>query len=139
MIECRVALSAIRRCRLDNSAEPVACLYGLIVGMLIYRSISFRQLGPLFVQTAISSAVVMYLMGTANAFSYIITSEQIPQAIAAQILDYTSVTMLIMLLVMILLLVNLSMTAPFNGVLNAQDLIWLEWADGIQMNGMRFI
>lgn len=88
-----------------TESAAVACLYGLIVGMLIYRSISFRQLGPLFVQTAISSAVVMYLMGTANAFSYIITSEQIPQAIAAQILDYTSVTMLIMLLVMVLLLI----------------------------------
>lgn len=88
-----------------TESAAVACLYGLIVGMLVYRSISVRQLGPLFTQTAISSAVVMYLMGTANAFSYIITSEQIPQAIAAQILDYTNVTMLIMLLVMILLLV----------------------------------
>lgn len=88
-----------------TESAAVACLYGLVVGMLVYRSISIRQLGPLFMQTAISSAVVMYLMGTANAFSYIITSEQIPQAIAAQILDVTSVSMLVMFLVMLLLLI----------------------------------
>ncbi len=113
-----------------TESAAVACLYGLIVGMCVYRSIGIRQLGPLFVQTAISSAVVMYLMGTANAFSYIITSEQIPQAIAAQILDYTSVTMLIMLLVMLLLLVAgtfldnvaaLVLLVPTLGMLVAQS------------------
>lgn len=88
-----------------TESAAVACFYGLIVGLFIYRSISLTDLGPIFVQTAISSAVVMYLMGTANAFSFIITAEQIPQAVAAQILNISSEPMLIMLLVLVLLLI----------------------------------
>lgn len=88
-----------------TESAGVACLYGLIVGLFIYRSISLKDLLPIFVQTAISSAVVMYLMGTANAFSFIITAEQIPQAVAAQILNVSSDPMLIMPLVLVLLLI----------------------------------
>lgn len=88
-----------------TESAAVACLYGLIVGLFIYRSISLKELGPIFVRTAVSSAVVMYLMGTANAFSYIITAEQIPQAVASQILGISSEPVLIMFLVLILLLV----------------------------------
>lgn len=88
-----------------TESAAVACLYGLIVGLFIYRTISVLQLGPIFFRTAVSSAVVMYLMGTANAFSFIITAEQIPQLIASQILTVADEPMLIMLLVMMLLLI----------------------------------
>lgn len=88
-----------------TESAAVACLYGLIVGLFIYRSISFKALGPIFMDTAVASAIVMYLMGTANAFSFIITAEQVPQTVAAMILDVSSEPMLIMVLVMILLLV----------------------------------
>lgn len=88
-----------------TESAAVACLYGLIVGLFIYRSVTFKDMGPIFVRTAISSAVVMYLMGTANAFSYIITAEQIPQMVASQILNVSSEPMLIMGLVLLLLLI----------------------------------
>ncbi|PWQ93376.1 TRAP transporter large permease [Leucothrix arctica] len=88
-----------------TESAAVACLYGLIIGLFVYRNMSFSSLGPIFVRTAISSAVVMYLMGTANAFSFIITAEQVPQAIAGGIMGLTQEPMLIMFLVMLLLLV----------------------------------
>ncbi len=88
-----------------TESAAVACLYGLVVGLFVYRSISVKSLAPIFVDTAISSAVVMYLMGTANAFSYIITAEQLPQTVAASMLDFSSNPTLIMLMVLILLLV----------------------------------
>lgn len=87
-----------------TESAAVACLYGLIVGMFVYRSISLKSLGPIFVDTAISSAIVMYLMGTANAFSYIITAEQVPQALAASILEFSSNPTLIMVMILALLL-----------------------------------
>ncbi len=88
-----------------TESAAVACLYGLLVGLFVYRSMSFHSLGPILVRTAISAAVVMYLMGTANAFSFIITAEQVPQTIAGGILGLTEEPMIIMLLVMLLLLV----------------------------------
>lgn len=88
-----------------TESAAVACLYGLIVGMFVYRSITVKSLGPIFINTAISSAIVMYLMGTANAFSYIITAEQVPQAVAASILDFSSNPTLIMMMILVLLLI----------------------------------
>ncbi len=88
-----------------TESAAVACLYGLIVGLFVYRSISLKSLAPIFVDTAISSAVVMYLMGTANAFSYIITAEQLPQTVASSMLEISSNPMLIMFMVLALLLV----------------------------------
>jgi C4-dicarboxylate transporter DctM subunit len=44
-------------------------------------------------------------MGTANAFSYIITAEQVPQAVAASILDFSSNPSLIMVMIIVLLLI----------------------------------
>ncbi|RJE78759.1 TRAP transporter large permease [Paracoccus sp. JM45] len=88
-----------------TESAAVACFYGLIVGMFVYRSITIKSLGPIFISTAISSAIVMYLMGTANAFSYIITAEQVPQAVAASILDFSSNPTLIMVMILALLLI----------------------------------
>lgn len=88
-----------------TESAAVACLYGLIVGMFVYRSITLRMLVPIFINTAIASAIVMYLMGTANAFSFIITSEQVPQAVAAQFLELSSNPTIIMFLILLLLLV----------------------------------
>ncbi|MBT8154197.1 TRAP transporter large permease [Epibacterium ulvae] len=88
-----------------TESAAVACLYGLIVGLFIYRSISVKSLGPIFINTAISSAIVMYLMGTANAFSFIITAEQVPQTVAISILDISRDPTLIMFLILLLLLV----------------------------------
>lgn len=88
-----------------TESAAVACLYGLIVGLFIYRTMSLKSLVPIFVNTAISAAVVMYLMGTANAFSFIITAEQLPQTVAGHILAFSDSPMLIMVLIMLLLLV----------------------------------
>ena len=88
-----------------TESAAVACLYGLIVGLLVYRSITLRKLGQIFMRTAVGSAVIMYLMGTASAFSYVITAEQIPQAVATQMLVLTSDPTMIMFLILVLLLV----------------------------------
>ncbi len=88
-----------------TESAAVACLYGLIVGLFVYRSMTFASLVPIFVDTAVSSAIVMYLMGTANAFSFIITAEQVPQAVALSILDVSRDPTLIMFMILALLLV----------------------------------
>ncbi|MBX2805477.1 MAG: TRAP transporter large permease [Hyphomicrobiales bacterium] len=88
-----------------TESASVACLYGLIIGLFIYRTISIRSLARIFMNTAVSSAIVMYLMGTANAFSFIITAEQLPQSVAGGILGVSDDPMIIMMLIMLLLLV----------------------------------
>ena len=88
-----------------TEAAAVACLYGLVIGYFVYRTISLTSLRSVLVDTAISSAIIMYLMATANAFSFIITVEQVPQAVASEILAFTASPVVVMALVAVLLLV----------------------------------
>lgn len=88
-----------------TESAAVACLYGLIIGICVYRTIDFKALLRIFVSTAESSALVMFLMGTANLFGFIITYEQLPQTIASMILQWTDNVTLVMLIVMVILLI----------------------------------
>ncbi len=88
-----------------TESAAVACLYGLIVGFFFYRTLSLRSLATILKTTAENAALVMFLMGTANLFGYIITAEQVPQDFAAFVLGFTDDVRIVMLLVLVLLLV----------------------------------
>ena len=59
----------------------VAALYSLFVGVVIYKEIKLSDLRGLFVEAALTSGVVMLILGAATGLSYVITWEQIPQQI----------------------------------------------------------
>ena len=88
-----------------TESAAVACLYGLIIGICVYRTINFKALLRIFVSTAESSALVMFLMGTANLFGFIITYEQLPQTIASMILQWTDNVTIVMFIVLVILLI----------------------------------
>ena len=82
----------------------MACLYGLIIGLFIYRTIKWKALCRIFVQTAENSALILFLMGTANFFGFLITTQQVPQHLAQFIIGFTDSKVLVMFLVLIMLL-----------------------------------
>jgi C4-dicarboxylate transporter DctM subunit len=88
-----------------TEAAAVAAFWGLFVGLFIYRELKVQELPKLFTSAIISTAVVMFIMDAAGLFSWIITSNRIPQNIAAYFLDLTSNPHVIMLLINVLLFV----------------------------------
>ena len=50
-----------------TEAAGVAVIYGLIVGLFIYRDIKWKDLGGLFLESATGSATVMYIVACAGA------------------------------------------------------------------------
>ena len=88
-----------------TESAAVASLYGLIVGFVVYRNLSLRSLYHILKNTAESSALIMFLMGTANLFGYIITAEQVPQGFANYVLAITQSPTVAMFMVLGLLLV----------------------------------
>ncbi len=64
-----------------TEASVVAVVYALVVGMLIYREISFAAVVPIFKKSVISSAVIMFIIANAGLFSYLITRAGVPEAI----------------------------------------------------------
>jgi tripartite ATP-independent transporter DctM subunit len=87
-----------------TEASVVASLYALVVGLFVYRGLTVRALPGILVDTAITTASLMVLIGLANLFGWILTSEQIPQLIASYLLTLTQNKYLLLLLINILLL-----------------------------------
>ena len=64
-----------------TEASAVAVFYSLIVGTLIYREIKLRDLGKILSKSALSSAVVMFIIANAGMFAFLITRAGVPDAI----------------------------------------------------------
>ncbi|MFC1764677.1 TRAP transporter large permease [Planctomycetota bacterium] len=87
-----------------TEASMGAVLYALLVGIVIYRSLTFQTIKKVFLQSAITTASLMVLVGFANVFSWILASEQIPQKMAQVLLAITHNKILMLLLINLLLL-----------------------------------
>ena len=88
-----------------TESAAAACLYGWIVGALIYRTISLRDTLKIFKGTALLSGPLLLITAGASAFSWLLASTGTPTQIAAQVLSATDSPILIMILFNVLLLI----------------------------------
>ncbi len=82
----------------------IACIYAVIVGTIFYRELPLKLIPKILVDSAVSSAAILVLVGFANVFGWILVSEQIPQAIAKAVLAITDNKYMVILLINLLLL-----------------------------------
>lgn len=82
----------------------VASVYAFLVGTFVYRELPLPKLPGIIIDSAISSAAILGLVGFANVFGWILVSERIPQAISAAVLSITDNKYAIILLINLLLL-----------------------------------
>jgi C4-dicarboxylate transporter, DctM subunit len=82
----------------------VASVYALLIGLFVYRELPLARVPKIFVDSAVSSAAILVLVGFANVFGWILVSEQIPQKIASTVLSVTDNRFLVILLINLLLL-----------------------------------
>ena len=55
-----------------TESAAIGCLYALALGLLVYRSLSVRELPGIFRRTALSTGRVMFILATASVFSWIL-------------------------------------------------------------------
>jgi len=68
-------------------ASAIAVLYALFMELIVFRSITIRDLWAISLSTGMITAVVFILVGAGNAFSYVISVAQLPQEIITPILQ----------------------------------------------------
>ncbi len=88
-----------------TESAAVAVLYGLIVGVFIHKELKIKDVLTIMLKSAKSTALVMYLMVTAEIISYVLVSEQIPQSIAKSILGISTNAIAVQLIMVLILLV----------------------------------
>ena len=88
-----------------TEAAVVAVVYGVVVGMFVYRNITPKSLMNILRDASASTAQVMILICAASLFGYVLTAHRIPDAIATFILGLSSNKWVILLLINLLLLI----------------------------------
>lgn len=64
-----------------TEAAVVAAVYGLVVGLFVYRELKIADLPKLFISAAKTTAVVMFLVAAALFTSYMITLADLPNLV----------------------------------------------------------
>ncbi|MBF9023517.1 TRAP transporter large permease subunit [Rhodobacterales bacterium FZCC0069] len=88
-----------------TEAGAVAVVYAALVGIFVYRDISFGDLPAILATSAKTSGTILILVVTAAAFGRLITLAQIPTDLAAMITGLSENPIVILLLINLLLLV----------------------------------
>lgn len=87
-----------------TEAAVIAVVYGLIAGMFIYREIKIKMLPKVFSDSALMTATILIIVGTATAFGRLLTLEQIPNQVAEAMLAISESPTVIILLITVFLL-----------------------------------
>jgi tripartite ATP-independent transporter DctM subunit len=87
-----------------TEASAIAVVYALLLSVVVYREVKLRDLPGLLLQCGVITSVVMLLVGTSMAMSWILAYENIPQDISAALLGLTDNKILILLIINLLLL-----------------------------------
>jgi tripartite ATP-independent transporter DctM subunit len=79
-------------------------VYSLLLTVGLYREIRMRELPGILLETGITTAVVMLLIGASSGMSWIMTMANIPQTVSAALLGLSQNPVLIVLSINFLLL-----------------------------------
>ncbi len=59
----------------------IAAAYAMILGLFVYRTVSFRELGHIFYDTGRFASISLFAIGTATAFGWLLAYYKVPRLI----------------------------------------------------------
>lgn len=89
----------------DAELGVIAALYALFVGIFIHRELTLPKIVECFKETVVTSSVVLFIMGAANLFSWLLAVSGAPQILVQTIFEITENKWLILIMLNLLLLV----------------------------------
>ncbi len=69
-----------------TEAAAVSAVYAFVCATFIYRSLPLRDIGKVLLHAANTSSMLLYIITNAILFNFLLTSEQIPQGLAAWVI-----------------------------------------------------
>lgn len=87
-----------------TEAAAVAAVYGAAVGMFIYKELKLSDIPKVIFKAAVSTTMIMFIVGAANLFGWILTNAQVPQQLGLAFSNFTDNPLVFLMLVNILLL-----------------------------------
>jgi tripartite ATP-independent transporter DctM subunit len=88
-----------------TEAAVVAAMYALLVSMFVYRELSWRQMHVIFVASAKTSAVVMFLIAAAMVSAWLITVANVPATVVSMLQPFMGNQTLLLMAIMVLVMI----------------------------------
>ncbi|WP_421811536.1 TRAP transporter large permease [Flagellimonas sp.] len=87
-----------------TEASSVAVIYCLVLAM-IYKEISIKDIRPILVESSSTIAIVMLLIAVSISMSWVLSYENIPQAVTQALLGLSDNKIMVIILINIILLI----------------------------------
>jgi C4-dicarboxylate transporter DctM subunit len=100
-----------------TEAAAMSAVYAFFVAVFVYKDMSLAQVPKVLLDSANMSAMLLYIITNAVMFSYLMTSEQIPQELAAWMVDKGLGVITFLLFVNVILLLAGNVMEPSSIVL----------------------
>jgi len=100
-----------------TEAAAMSAVYAFIIAVFVYKDMTLRDVPKVLLGSANMSAMILYIITNAVLFSFLMTHEQIPQAMTNWIADSGMTWIEFLLIVNILLLVAGNVMEPTSIVL----------------------
>ena len=88
-----------------TEAASIAVAYALVVGIFVLRSLKLKNLPSLFFRSMVTTSTILMVLACANIFSWILSTQQIPQALVGVVVSWAPNPYVLLLLINIILLV----------------------------------
>ncbi len=82
-----------------------AVAYALILGTVLYRTLTVRKLAVISLETIETTAAIMMIVGAASVFAWILTANQVAAHFAEFVLSFTDSKAVVLLLIMAVVLI----------------------------------
>jgi C4-dicarboxylate transporter DctM subunit len=66
-----------------TEAAAIAAVYAFVIAVYVYKDLKLKQVGKVLLDSAAMSAMLLYIITNAVLFSFLMTSENVPQAMAS--------------------------------------------------------
>ena len=100
-----------------TEAAAMSAVYAFFVAVFVYKDLTLKKVPKVLLDSANMSAMLLYIITNAVMFSFLMTSEQIPQVMAAWMLDKGLGPIAFLLVVNVLLLLAGNVMEPSSIVL----------------------
>ncbi|WP_372813791.1 TRAP transporter large permease [Paenibacillus sp.] len=83
----------------------IAVIYALIIGSFVYKELNFKKLRKVLLDSALSSATILFVIANATLFTWLLTFHDIPDQLGALVSSISDQQWVILLLINIVLLI----------------------------------
>lgn len=88
-----------------TEAAISACVYALILGIVVYRTLTWKRLLVVSMDTIETSAIICFIVAAASIFAWILTSNRVTEHFTALLMDVTQNPILVLILLNLILFI----------------------------------